>query len=46
MEETDDEEQIVERIASLDIGKAEVVCCIRVPGLGGGAGRRWRRIRR
>lgn len=26
-----DEEQIVERIAALDIGKAEVVCCVRVP---------------
>ena len=35
VEETEDEEQIVERIASLDIGKAEVVCCIRVPGAGG-----------
>jgi transposase len=28
---TSDEEQIVERIAALDIGKAEVVCCVRVP---------------
>lgn len=28
---TSDEEQIVQRIAALDIGKAEVVCCVRVP---------------
>jgi transposase len=28
---TADEEQVVERIAALDIGKAEVVCCVRVP---------------
>jgi transposase len=31
LEPTQDSEQIVERIAALDIGKAEVVCCIRVP---------------
>jgi transposase len=29
--ETEDHEEIVERIAALDIGKAEVVCCVRVP---------------
>ena len=28
---TQDNEQIIERIAALDIGKEEVVCCIRVP---------------
>src|SRR5512135_766595 len=28
---TSDEELIVERIAALDVGKAEVVCCVRVP---------------
>jgi transposase len=27
-----DEPEIVERIAALDVGKAEVVCCARVPG--------------
>ena len=27
-----DEPEIVERIAALDVGKAEVVCCVRVPG--------------
>ena len=32
MEETEDREEIIERIASLDIGKAELVCCARVPG--------------
>ena len=26
-----DEPEIVERIAALDVGKAEVVCCVRVP---------------
>src|SRR4051794_41676306 len=29
--ETDDPE-VIERVAALDIGKAEVVCCARVPG--------------
>ena len=29
--ETQDNEQIIERIAALDIGKAEVSCCVRVP---------------
>ena len=28
---TQDAEQVVERIAALDIGKAELVCCVRVP---------------
>jgi transposase len=27
-----DEPEIVERVAALDVGKAEVVCCARVPG--------------
>jgi len=31
LEPTQDNEQIIERIAALDIGKAELVCCIRVP---------------
>jgi hypothetical protein len=30
-----DEPEIIERIAALDVGKAEVVCCARVPGPGG-----------
>jgi transposase len=32
--ESEDEEQIVERVAALDIGKAELVCCVRIPGPG------------
>jgi transposase len=27
-----DESEIIERVAALDVGKAEVVCCVRVPG--------------
>jgi len=34
--ESHDDEQIVERVAALDIGKAEVVCCVRLPATGGG----------
>jgi len=30
-----DEGEIIERVAALDVGKAEVVCCVRVPGSGG-----------
>ena len=30
-----DREEIIERVAALDVGKAEVVCCVRVPGEGG-----------
>ena len=32
LEETQDREEIVQRVAALDIGKAELVCCVRVPG--------------
>jgi transposase len=31
---TRDNEQIIERIAALDIGKEAVVCCVRVPDPG------------
>src|SRR5919106_1489445 len=31
LEETHDTEEIIQRVAALDIGKAELVCCIRVP---------------
>jgi len=34
LEETQDHEEIMERVAALDIGKAELVVCIRVPGPG------------
>ena len=33
--ESADEEQIIDRVAALDIGKAELVCCVRVPAPGG-----------
>jgi transposase len=29
--QTQDEEQIIARVAALDIGKAELVCCVRAP---------------
>ncbi|WP_341358670.1 IS110 family transposase [Georgenia sp. M64] len=34
MEIAADEDEIIERVAALDIGKAEVVCCVRVPAPG------------
>src|SRR3712207_9324222 len=30
-----DETEVIERVAALDVSKAEVVCCARVPGPGG-----------
>ena len=38
LEETQDTEELIERVAALDIGKAELVCCVRVPGEGKRAG--------
>ena len=35
---SEDDEEIIARVAALDIGKAEVVCCVRVPGPGGRGG--------
>ncbi|WP_354261149.1 IS110 family transposase [Arthrobacter sp. OAP107] len=32
--ESQDEEQIIPRVAAIDIGKAELVCCVRIPGPG------------
>ena len=32
--EFEDDEQIIARVAALDIGKAELVCCVRLPGSG------------
>jgi transposase len=29
--ESDDQEEIITRVAALDIGKAELVCCVRLP---------------
>jgi transposase len=43
LEDTPVDEQIVERVAALDIGKAEVVCCVRVPGENG-SGRRLQEV--
>jgi transposase len=40
LEETHDSEEIIARVAALDIGKAELVCCVRVPG----PGKRGRRL--
>jgi transposase len=34
LEETQETEEIIQRVAALDIGKAELVCCVRVPGQG------------
>jgi transposase len=34
--ESHDEEQIIARVAALDIAKAELVCCVRVPAPAGG----------
>src|SRR5918994_7888964 len=34
--ESSDDEQIIERVAALDVGKAEIVCCIRLPAADGG----------
>jgi len=44
LEETPDDGVIIERVAALDVGKAEVVCCVRVPSPGGG-GRRAQEVR-
>ena len=35
MENVTDHEEIIARVAALDIGKAELVCCARVPAEGG-----------
>ena len=40
LQETQDREEIIERVAALDIGKAELACCVRVPH----EGRRGRRL--
>ena len=40
LEETKETEELIGRVAALDIGKKELVCCIRVPS----AGRRGKRL--
>ena len=44
LEETHDNDQIIQRVAALDVGKAELTCCVRVPGPGG-SGRRLQEVR-
>ena len=44
LEETQDTEELIERVAALAIGKAELVCCVRVPGQGK-RGRRLQEVR-
>jgi transposase len=39
LKETQDEQEIIARVAALDIGKAELVCCVRVPDPKGGSRR-------
>ncbi len=39
LEQTQDEQEIIERVAALDIGKAELVCCVRLPDPDGGSRR-------
>jgi len=43
LRETHETEEIIERVAALDIGKAELVCCVRVPHEGR-AGRRMQEV--
>src|SRR5215212_7096025 len=38
--ESTDEDEIIARVAALDVGKDELVCCVRVPGAGGAKRRR------
>jgi transposase len=34
LKEPSDSEEVIQRVAALDIGKAELTCCVRVPGEG------------
>jgi transposase len=44
LEATNDTEEVVQRVAALDIGKAELVCCVRVPDPQG-SGKRLQEVR-
>jgi transposase len=44
LEETQETEEIIQRVAALDVGKAELTCCVRVPSPGK-HGRRLQEIR-
>jgi hypothetical protein len=43
LEETQETEELIERVAALDIGKAMLVACVRVPGQGS-SGRRLQEV--
>ena len=38
LEETQETEEIIQRVAALDVGKAELTCCVRVPARADRAG--------
>jgi transposase len=40
LEETHEVEEIIQRVAALDVGKAELTCCVRIPGQGRSGRRR------
>jgi transposase len=44
LEETQETEEIIQRVAALDVGKAELTCCVRIPGQDG-SGRRLQEVR-
>jgi transposase len=44
LEETQETEEIIQRLAALDVGKAELTCCVRVPSPGK-HGRRLQEVR-
>jgi transposase len=44
LEETQETEEIIQRVAALDVGKAELTCCVRVWGQSG-SGRRLQEVR-
>jgi transposase len=44
LEETQETEEIIQRVAALDVGKAELTCCVRVPGQAS-SGRRAQEVR-
>ena len=44
LEATQETEEIIQRVAALDVGKAELTCCVRVPDQGG-SGKRLQEVR-
>ena len=43
LEETHHRDQVIQRVAALDVGKAALVWCVRVPGQGS-SGRRLQEV--